>query len=41
MIATWLPRGKEEGIAFFGINDSAMLTRQTIQALGVLEVPAQ
>jgi hypothetical protein len=35
-----VPRGKEEGIAFFGMN-AAMPTRQTIQALGVLEVPAQ
>ena len=29
MIAPWLPRGKEEGIAIFGLNDSAMPTQQT------------
>jgi hypothetical protein len=36
----WLPRGKGQGIAIFGINDLAMPTRQTHPSIRSLEVPA-
>jgi hypothetical protein len=40
MIAPWLSRGKEEGIAIFGINDLAIPTRHTHSSITSLEVPA-
>jgi len=40
MIDPWLSRGKEEGIAIFGMNDLAMPTRQILSTIRSLEVPA-